>query len=223
MFLLLCKGLYLGFCVAVPVGPIGLICIRSGLVHGFRHCLSAGMGAACADAIYGIAATAGLGAAIMAYPQAAMAIKYIGALFLIYLGIGIIRGGTEKTEGATSSPTSDTVEPPPASARQPSLPGLFRSTMLLTLANPMTITSFVGMFAACGLGDNIDAGKSSIVVAGVFLGSAAWWLILALLMVWIRARLKEQCNLGELVAVSRLSGVLITIFGAWSIVEGLSR
>lgn len=216
---LLCKGLYLGFCVAAPVGPIGLICIRSGIVHGFRHCLCAGLGAACADAIYGIAAVAGLGAAILAYPQASFAIKYVGALFLIYLGAGIIRGGAKKVP-------FDDLEHPPATqvssaTEDTSLLGVFRSTLLLTLANPMTITSFVGMFAACGLG-TIDVGMSSVVVAGVFFGSAAWWLILAGMLFGVRFVVKERYDLEKLVSFSRLSGLLVIAFGAWTIVEGVS-
>lgn len=218
LFSLLCKGLYLGFCVAAPVGPIGLICIRSGLVHGFRHGFCAGLGAAVADAIYGIAAVAGLGAALLAYPQASLAIKYAGALFLIYLGAGIMRGGAEKEPGDKEQ-TVD-VKPLPGDDVDTSLFGVFRSTMLLTLANPMTVTSFVGMFAACGLGDTIDAGKSSVVVAGVFFGSAAWWLILAGMLFGVRFVIKERYDLEKLVSFTRLSGLLIIAFGAWTIVEG---
>jgi threonine/homoserine/homoserine lactone efflux protein len=52
--------------------------------------------------------------------------------------------------------------------------------MLLTLSNPTTILSFLGIFAALGLRDATSSyASASIFVLGVFLGSTLWWLILS--------------------------------------------
>ena len=46
----------------------------------------------------------------------------------------------------------------------------------LTLTNPATIVSFIAAFTALGLAT--QQGGALVMVGGVFLGSAAWWVIL---------------------------------------------
>ena len=54
------KGLLLGFIIAAPTGPIGILCARRVLTHGRRAAFASGMGAAAADVIYGFIAAFGL-------------------------------------------------------------------------------------------------------------------------------------------------------------------
>jgi threonine/homoserine/homoserine lactone efflux protein len=84
---LIFKGLMIGFSIAMPVGPIGLLCIRNVLTFGMLCGFVTGLGAACADAIYG--ALAGFGVTtISSFLEAhSNLIQVFGALFLCYLGI----------------------------------------------------------------------------------------------------------------------------------------
>src|SRR5579883_45019 len=118
MLAFLLKGIFLGFCTAAPVGPIGLICIRNSLRFGWRHGLLAGLGAACADAIYGAAAALGLGAVAFACPTVSLLSKYAGAAFLLYLGSKLLFQKTLHMSIATT--------------RKPHLGTLFASTLALT-------------------------------------------------------------------------------------------
>ena len=54
------KGLILGFSIAAPVGPIGILCIRRTLQYGRFSGFFSGLGAATADAIYAVIAAFGL-------------------------------------------------------------------------------------------------------------------------------------------------------------------
>ena len=54
------RGLVIGFSIAAPVGPIGVLCIRRTLAGGRLHGLVSGLGAATADASYGAIASFGL-------------------------------------------------------------------------------------------------------------------------------------------------------------------
>lgn len=56
----LLKGILIGFSIAAPVGPIGILCIRRSLTEGWATGFIAGLGAASADAIYGCIAAFGL-------------------------------------------------------------------------------------------------------------------------------------------------------------------
>lgn len=79
-------GALMGFAIAAPVGPIGLLCIRRSLADGRAAGLATGLGAAAADATYGIAVAMGLAATgLLAY---ALPMQVLGGLLLIWLGIG---------------------------------------------------------------------------------------------------------------------------------------
>lgn len=199
MSIFLLKGILLGFCTAAPVGPIGIICIRSVMRYGWRHGLSAGLGAACADAIYGAAAALGLGAALLTYPAFANAGKYIGAIFLLYLGLKLL--------------LESTVQMNSDSSEKPALARLFASTLLLTLASPMTIASFVAMFTACDLTKAMGSASITGLVSGLFIGSLAWWLVLCLTIEKLRSRLSHSLFM----TINKLSGLSIIGFAIWSI------
>ena len=66
------------------------------------------------------------------------------------------------------------------------------------------------MFAGLGLGSGYDdLGSALLLVAGVFTGSALWWLLLSGGVSLLRGRITEN----GLRWVNRVSGVIITVFG----------
>ncbi len=192
------QGLVIGFSIAAPVGPIGLLCIRRSLADGRLAGLVSGLGAATADALYGILAALGLTAVTDLLLGYQLPLQFIGGLFLVYLGIAIMR----------SNPATDASNP----ARTPSLSAAYFSTLALTLANPITILSFLGLFAGLGVvGDNQSPFAAFTLVVGVFLGSAAWWLVLSTAATALGKRLRS----GGLRLLNLASGALIAAFGFW--------
>ena len=84
---------------------------------------------------------------------------------------------------------------------------------MLTLTNPMTILAFAAVFAGFGLGASPDYASAATLVLGVFLGSAAWWLLLSGGVGSLRSRIRPT----RLAAVNRLSGAVIFGFGAYAL------
>jgi threonine/homoserine/homoserine lactone efflux protein len=157
---LLWKGAVLGFSIAAPVGPIGALAISRTLRDGRAAGLATGLGAASADSVYGAAAACGLAA--LAGPLAgALWLRWAGGAFLICYGIRLV-----VTRGRAQAA---------APGRVPG--GAFLSAFLLTLANPMTVLAFAAMLGSFGAGGT--GGAAVMLVAGVFLGSMAWWTVLA--------------------------------------------
>ena len=195
------RGLVIGFAIAAPVGPIGMLVIRRTLAEGRLLGLLTGLGAAVADALYGCVGAFGLTfitSFLVGYP---LWTKLIGGAFLCYLGISTFRAEPKETEGTTSKVRY-------ASA--------FASTMLLTLANPATILSFMAVFAGLGLGTKGgDYGAAAIVVAGVFTGSAIWWLMLSGGVSMVRHKLKPT----TMKWINRGSGVFLTAFGIYALIS----
>jgi threonine/homoserine/homoserine lactone efflux protein len=191
----LLTGLVIGFAIAAPVGPIGLLCIRRTLADGRSVGLMSGLGAASADAVYGAVAAFGLTFVSGFLIAQGMWLRLVGGLFLCFLGARII----------AARPTADT-----NAAGGAGLLGAYVSTFFLTLTNPATILSFAGVFAGLGIGSISRSYLSaSLLVLGVFAGSALWWLMLSSGVGLFRTRL----TLHGMRWVNRVSGTVIVAFG----------
>lgn len=190
----LLRGIVIGFSIAAPVGPICALCIRRTLVGGRLVGFVSGLGAACADAIYGAVAAYGLTAISGALVGQSVWLRAIGGAFLLYLGVRTFLAAPARVTSA-------------ASIR--GLASAWASVFFLTLTNPATIISFVAVFAGLGLAAGASGTTAAALVAGVFLGSAAWWVTLSLGLGGFRERLGETA----LRWVNRASGVVIALFG----------
>ncbi|MDF2633242.1 MAG: Lysine exporter protein [Pelosinus sp.] len=194
----LIKGLVLGFSIAAPVGPIGIVCIRRTLSQGMLNGFAAGLGAATADAFYGSAAAFGLTIITDLFLENSLYLRIIGSLFLFYLGYStFIAKPAHKSE----------------SAYQDGWIKACLSTFFLTITNPMTILSFGAVFAGLGIvGTKGDYISSFILVGGVFLGSSLWWFLLSGTIQLLR----HTFNYQRLIWVNRVSGIIIAGFGVIS-------
>jgi threonine/homoserine/homoserine lactone efflux protein len=194
---LLGRGIIIGFTIAAPVGPIGVLCIRRTLNDGRWIGLLSGLGAATADAIYGAIAGFGITWLTNLLVNQTIWFRIVGGLFLCYLGVRTFL-----------SKASDT----PAQASSRGAIGAYLSTVVLTLTNPATILSFAAIFAGLGLASTAakDHAGALWLVAGVFLGSALWWLILSYGANLVRERLTVRW----LTWLNRISGLILISFGA---------
>jgi len=193
------RGLIIGFSIAAPVGPIGLLCIRRTLSEGRLAGFLSGMGAASADMFYGAVAAFGLEAAQDILIGQSNWLRIVGGIFLLYLGVRTF----------FSKPVEATLE-----HGTTGLLGAYLTTFFLTITNPITILSFIAIFAGLRLGETGSHYLSaSMMVLGVFLGSASWWLILSLGVGLLRKRLAPSL----LSWVNRMAGVIIFTFGTLSI------
>ncbi len=195
------KGMLIGFAIAAPVGPIGLLCIQRTLVRGRWSGVLSGLGAASADAVYGCIAGFGLASLAGGLLAWQTELRLIGGLFLLYLG-GRTWLAPLAAEQARVRPT------------RAGLLGDYLSTLGLTLTNPVTILAFLGIFAGLGLtGGAGNFAMAGVLVLGVFAGSLLWWLLLAGGVGLLRGRLSPSI----LRWINRASGLLIAGFGIWAL------
>lgn len=191
----LIKGLIIGFSVAAPVGPIGVLTIKRTLAEGRISGFVTGMGAAMADTVYGVIAGFGLTAISSFLLTHEFWMKLVGGLFLLFLGI------------------KSFITKPASKAAIIDSKGIFKnfiSTFFLTVTNPSTIFSFLAIFAGLGIGTTkSDYISSSTLVVGVFWGSALWWLILSSLV----SNFQSKITPDRLYWINRISGLIIITFG----------
>jgi threonine/homoserine/homoserine lactone efflux protein len=194
------EGIVIGFAIAAPVGPIGVLCIRRTLAEGRVSGLVSGLGAATADALYGAVAALGL-TFVTAFLVGGQAwLRLVGGAFLLFLGV--------RTFLARPAERA-------APAARSGLPGAYASTFFLTLTNPTTILSFAAIFAGLGVAGDAsgDVLSAMLLVLGVFLGSAAWWFVLSGATSLFRTRLSVR----GLRWVNRISGTVIAAFGVLAV------
>jgi threonine/homoserine/homoserine lactone efflux protein len=198
--IVLLKGLIIGFAMAVPIGPIGIMCIRKTLSEGHSRGLIIGLGAATVDSLYGSIAAFGLTFVSGVIVSQHFLLGLLGGGLLLFLGVRTYR----------------------AKRRDHMLPfdikglwGSYVSAFLLALTNPVTILAFVAVFAAFGMGHKLIVISACILVLGVFAGSCLWFLTLGYVATFFRKRLDSV----GLRWVNRVSGVLLISSGVAALVS----
>jgi threonine/homoserine/homoserine lactone efflux protein len=200
------QGWVVGFIIASPLGPVGVLCIRRTLTESRLVGLLTVLGAATADAFYGL--VAGLGLTVVSHALLAhrTPLRLGAGLFLLVIGVKMLRTQSlDASQGATKTRT---------------LAGAYFSTLVLMLANPFIILSFLAVFAALGLHmAGIGDLAAGWLFTGIFLGSAAWWLIFSLAKSWLRGHLQK----GGLRVINLTAGTLICGFALWQFIDVLRR
>jgi threonine/homoserine/homoserine lactone efflux protein len=188
------KGLIIGFAMAVPIGPVGIMCIRKTLAEGHSRGLVIGLGAATADSLVGSIAAFGLTFISDAIVSQTFWLRPAGGGLLVFLGIKTYRA----TRRDFNIPVNNT--------------GFLRSyvsAFLLSLINPVTFFAFVAVFAAFGLGQRLGIFSACLLVLGVFAGSCLWFLTLGFAATLFRKHLDSD----GFSWVNKISGTLIIFSG----------
>jgi threonine/homoserine/homoserine lactone efflux protein len=192
---LFAQSLLIGLSIAAPVGPIGLLVIQRTLQRGALVGLATGLGAAVADALYGAVGAFGVASVIDALVGARVPLALGGGAFLLWLAWRIWR-----------SKPAEQAAPAGGGA---GLLSCFVGTFVLTLSNPATIFSFIAVFGA--LGARLQVSSPWTMIAGVLVGSALWWLLLSVLVGWLRSRFDARAQTW----VNRASALLLGGFALW--------
>lgn len=193
------QSIIIGLAIAAPVGPIGILCIRTTIAKGIFAGLAVGFGAAAADGVYAVIAGFGLGIVVSFLLGITPILKVVGGIFLICIGISIF----------LKKVSYSTIEKVP----RKSYARLFSSTFFLTLSNPMTILTFLGIISALEV-EVTNQSDLIILILGVFLGSILWWLFLVTAVFIIAKRL----SIKVLSFINKLAGLIIVGFGIYILV-----
>lgn len=194
------KGLIIGFSIAAPVGPIGVLCIRRTLEYGRWIGFVSGLGAATADAFYGLVAGLGLTIVTRFLIDQQSWLHVIGSVFLCYLGIRIF----------FSKPSEEAAK---AKGKGRNVFKAYASTFLLTMTNPVTILSFLAIFSSLGMAKNESSIAGLLLVVGVFLGSVFWWLLLSQMAGLLAKRVGNRF----FKCVNYVSGAVLVAFGVYGV------
>lgn len=186
----------IGVLIAAPVGPIGVLTMQRTLERGLAAGLATGSGAAAADAVYGAVGAFSVRRPIDGLTQARTRWRWAAA-HCCWCWPG--------APGTRRWPT-----PPPRRATHGACWAWAAGTFALTLANPATIVSFIAVFGSLG-GGRPSLPSPLWMVAGVLVGSAAWWLLLTGAIAYQRQRFTPAWRQ----RINRASALLLGGFALW--------
>lgn len=197
------KGIVVGVIIAMPVGPVGTLCVQRTLTEGKANGFLTGLGATSADVIFGLIAAFGLTVVSNFLIDQQDWIRLLGGVIICLIGIRVFFVSTQNKINPSKSPN---------------LFSAFASAFLIAITNPITIITFAVMFAGFGLvGSNANYGSASLTVFGVFVGSGFIWL-----MLWgMTLMFRERFDFGRLKWVNKIAGIVILLFGVSTLLLSL--
>jgi threonine/homoserine/homoserine lactone efflux protein len=194
LLIILLKGIAIGIIIAVPVGPVGVMCVRRTIFASKLAGFVSGIGAATADAIFACIAAFGLTFVsdwLIGYQQE---FRIAGGAYLLWVGGSALFASQEIT---------------PRSRRRAEFRD-FLSTFGLTLTNPITIIAFLAIFSAILPGEEATLGRAALLVLGVWFGSMLWWLALSFGL----SSMFHSFGPRQLRWINRGSGTILLVSGA---------
>ncbi|TAH35909.1 MAG: hypothetical protein EYC62_03870 [Alphaproteobacteria bacterium] len=195
--MLLLKAFVLGFSVAAPIGPVGMLVISRGLNQGRRSALETGLGDGLSLATYALLAALGLENLFNSIPWLRPWFCILGAIVMVYFGIKIWR-----------------LKPALQSADINSSRGYILSTYLFAMTSPATILVFAGFYSGMSIGaGSLDFINLIGFAFAVLLGSLAWWIILSMLLHWLKPRL----GIGILHKINMASALVFFVFAVMAL------
>ena len=197
---LLIGGILVGLMIAMPVGPVNILCMHRTIEAGWRSGVVSGLGAAAADMLYGGIAGFSITLVVQFLVREQFWIRFFGGILLVVIGIWYFFEPPEQLNDEKQDRRSAYAD--------------FRSTFLLTLTNPTTVLSFLAVLAALGLGAQRQWWLTVFLVGGIFCGSMIWWIVLSSIVNLFRDRFNDRI----LRLMNRIAGLAIGGFGVASFV-----
>jgi len=199
--LLFFKGFAAGLIIAIPIGPVGIFCLQQTVARGPLIGLFSGFGAATADIIYGTIAGLGLSIVSTKLDSHYFIIRIIGSIFLFILGLYILISHKKSTA---------------SQAKAKNLLQTYMTSLFITLSNPSLILMFAGILATFKV--KIEPApliNVFLLMAGIFLGSSSWWLVLSGISKVFDIKLRKNI----ISYLSIISGLLIIGFSILNIID----
>jgi L-lysine exporter family protein LysE/ArgO len=196
MILALIRGVLVGFIGGIPVGPVNAAVIDTAIRKCVRRAIAVGMGGAFVDMLYSQVAIMGLGSLLSGAPNLATAFLGIGGVVLVAIGVMTV----------AKPPIEDTPPPPPP--RRRALVSAFVSGVMITLANPAALVSWV--LLAGTILSGLTRFEALAAGVGIFVGTTVWFVLIS----WLAA--KGRVKLGPRAAwISRTVGALLVVYGVF--------
>ena len=171
------EGFMIGLAVSIPLGPLGMLCIKRTVNKNWKSGFISGLGIAASDAIYAVIAGFSLTIIIDFIKSYEIYFKILGASMVIFLGLYIFFSNPAKEIQKFKQKGTSYLQD-------------FLTAFLLTITNPLSVFVVIAIFTSYSLvlqpSHPIEA---LLIVGGIFTGGAAWWFLITGLAFLFRHKL----------------------------------
>jgi len=207
MLEIIIKGVLIGLCISVPLGPIGMLTIQRTLNRGQRYGIATGLGATTSDLIYTIITLFFLSFVLDFIEEHRFVIELVGSLIVAFFGWYIYK----------SNPAT---QPKPNETTKHSLFGDFVTSFGLTFSNPLVLFVLIALFARFQfIGNKTTLFVSICGILSILGGALLWWNLLTILV----SKFKNKLNMRELKLINQVTGMIILIIGGVGLILTLLK
>ena len=189
-------GLVVGFSIAVPIGPMGLLCIQRTLTSGMRVGVCTGLGAATVNVVYGALITLSLDKLAPVMTSGGRVLSSLGGAYLLWCAARTLmlqRALVDQSTIVSLSPVMAYGSAVAFNASNPMSP-----VLIIALLSPI-----IGMSAP-------SLGEAAAFLFGMFTAATTWWVCLSGGITLLRSHLSP----GMLAMVNQVAGAVLTFYGA---------
>ncbi len=191
---LLIRGIIAGFAIAAPVGPVNVFCVQRAIAKGWWAGIIAGLGAAAVDTLYGAVAGFSIHIVIALLIREIFWVRLFGGILLIGIGVSYLLRSPQSLDPKNETRTAQSN---------------FTPAFFLNLMNPTTVLSFLAVLAVLRMDEQRPWWQTIFLVAGIFLGSMTWWILLCATATHFRDKIGSHMML----LMNRVAGLAIAGFG----------
>lgn len=199
------QGLAIGLMAGVPLGPASAAVVDTALRRSLGRALAMGAGAAWVDFLFCLGASTGIGALLQGRPGLVSTLRLIGGGVLIFLGIVML----------FRAPPDPAQIPVRRAVRASSLIAAAGTGVAISGLNPALLTTWLVLAGTVLAG--LDGFEALAVSTGVFLGTFAWFALIAGFAHRGRASLGRRAHW-----FTRTAGLLLVVYGLFLLVEPLA-
>lgn len=201
---LILKGLMLGIMVAMPVGPIGILCVHKTISQGRKYGFTASLGSSTADAIFSTVVALGIKIISETIKQNQNIINVVTAVFLALIGAKIFFMNPSENKGEEEKVVTT------------SLLLTYLKVLALTLLNPVSILLFIALFAHLNLSADIHNSKDIVkLILSIFCGSAGMWYITTAIVALFSKNMTER----NIWMVEKIVGIVIMFISVMAVIK----
>jgi putative LysE/RhtB family amino acid efflux pump len=197
----LVAGLLTGFAIAVPIGPVGLLCIQRTLAAGMAVGVSTGLGAATVNIAYGALVLLGLNALAPWMAGGSRALSAAGGIFLLWSAFRALRSRRPAT-GVPCTPA-------------PSAVAAYGSAVVFNAGNPMALILVVALISPLAEHATLSWTCDLTFLLGMFAAATTWWVCLSAVIALLRSRLSPAM----LAWVNQAAGLMLTVYGVLALLR----
>ena len=200
----LIAGMLVGLSVAVPIGPMGLLCIERTLGSGLRVGISTGFGAATMNTAHAAVIIAGLGWLAPLIASAGHVLGFAGGLFLLWCAAKTLLRGRASVSASRDAHLSPVMA--------------YGTALAFNSINPMSLVLMLALLSPIVAASEPSFAQATTLLLGVFLAVMLWWICLVSGVNLLKSRLSP----GMLFVVNQAAGIGLTIYGLVALVRSAS-